>query len=269
MTNFNLALKFQLRTIYALLMREIQTRFGAKKIGFLWAILESLAHVTIFVLIKSFLGISGPDGINIILFLITGIVPFFYFRNIITRMMDALKSNKSLLSITKISFLDFFYARFLLEIFLVLITLPAIMVIGILVASNLDLYYFTGYEINNILQILTALFFLGAMGFGFGLIFSSLEVFLPATQMIVGFILRILYFTSGVIISIDRVPERFHDILYYNPIVHCMEILREGFFFEYTLRDNFMDYSYLSIVSLTSIFFGLLLINRSKSWMMK
>jgi len=270
MSNFSIALKSQARAINALFMRELQTRFGTKKIGFFWAIFESLAHVTVFALIKHFLGLSGPDGINVILFLITGIVPFFYFRNILTRMIGSLESNQNLLSITKIHFLDFFYARFLLESFLIFITLPAIMLIGIIVVSNLEIYYFTGYQVNNLMQVLSAVFYLGVLGFGFGLIVSSINVFIPSCGLVVNAVLRVTYLTSGVIFSIDsRIPYNYHDILYYNPIVHCMEILRAGFFFEYTQNEHFMDYSYLSILSLASIFIGLITINRSKAWVLK
>lgn len=175
MNNFSKALEFQYRAVYAILMREIQTRFGDKKIGFLWAIFEAIAHVIVFALIKHLLKIPGPDGINIILFLITGIVPFFYFRNIINRMASAFSANRNLLTISQISFIDFYYARTLLESVLAIITLPIIIILGITFVSNNEYYYFTGYELNSFSQILTGLVMLGLLGFGYGLIISSLS----------------------------------------------------------------------------------------------
>lgn len=264
------AINIQIRSVYALLMREFQTRFGAKKLGFLWAIFEAAAHVSVFAMIKHFLRMPGPDGINLILFLVTGIVPYFYFRNVISRMMSAFTANKSLLSIPQVSFLDFYYARFILESFLVLITLPILMLIAIIVVQHIDYYHFTGYEINNILYVLAGLSLLGLLGFGAGLIVSSISVVYEPITMITSVVLRILYFTSGVIISVDRVPYRYHDdYLYWNPIVHCMEILRTGFFPEYTPYENFLDYGYVLCLSLVLIFLGLALTYKMKSWVMR
>lgn len=269
MSNFSKAIEYQWRAIYAILMREIQTRFGEKKIGFFWAVFESLAHVVVFASLKHILKVPGPDGINIILFLITGIVPFFYFRNIVSRMGSAFESNKNLLTISQVSFLDFYYVRTLLETVLVLISLPIILILGIIFVSNSDYYYFTGYEINDILQVLLGLLMLGLLGFGYGLIISSLSVINKAINMVSAVFVRVLYFTSGVLISVDKIPYRYHYILEWNPFVHCMEILRVGFFSEYTPYDYLMDYKYVFTVALTLIFFGLILAYRTKSWVLK
>ncbi len=269
MSNFKIALEFQFRAIYAISMREFKTRFGQKKIGFLWVILESITHVSIFATLKYLIGIAGPDGINIILFLITGIIPFFYFRNTINRMVSALGSNKSLLTISNISFLDFYYARFILESFLIFITLPIVFILGLVFVFNNDFYYFTGYQVNDILTILNGIFMLGLLGFGLGLIISSLAIFSDSIQLVSSVFIRMLYFTSGVLISTDKIPYHYHYLLEWNPIVHCMEALRTGFFQEYTPQEYFLNYDYVYTTALVLIFFGLLLVSRTKSWVLR
>lgn len=270
MKNSSKVLSNQLRAIYALLMREVQTRFGAKSIGLFASLIEVIGHVFVFALIKYLLAVSGPDGINVILFLITGIVPFFYFRNIITKMSNALSANKGLLSISQISFLDFYYARFILETILVLINLPLILILANYLVLNLDLYYYKGFVIGDIVMVFEGLFYLGFLGFGYGLILSALCSLYPALQLVSSIFMRVLYFTSGILFSAsDMIPHQYHGYLYYNPIVHCMELLRAGFFMDYHPDKYFMDYSYLSFLVLILLFVGFLLTFRSKLWILR
>ena len=184
-------------------------------------------------------------------------------------MSSAFSANKNLLTISQVSFLDFFYARSLLESVLVIITLPAILVLGVLFVSNSEYYYFTGYSINDLLQILLGLLMLGLLGFGYGLIISSLATINKTINILSSVFNRLLYFTSGVLISVDRIPYRYHHILEWNPLVHCMEVLRAGFFFEYTPNGYFMDYGYVFTLAFVLTFFGFLLSFKTKSWVLR
>lgn len=263
------ALQNQISAVYALIMREILTRYGDRKLGFLWVVFEALAHIIVFAAIKYFLQISGPDGTNVILFLVTGIIPFFYFRNVISRLTSALSSNKALLTLPQISFLDFYYARFILESATALITLVTTLFVAIIFISNSEFYYFTGFEINNFLQIIQGIALLGLLGFGVGLIISAVGSVFESITMIASVWIRMLYFISGVIFSIDIIPYQYHKYLYWNPILHCMEIIRTGFFYEYTPNEQFMDAGYVVFVGLFLTFIGLLLVLKMKSWTLR
>jgi len=56
------ALRTQVRVIHALVLRETKTRYGQHKLGFVWAILEPMIMVALFVAIFSSLRNDNPGG---------------------------------------------------------------------------------------------------------------------------------------------------------------------------------------------------------------
>ena len=67
--------------IRALFLRELQTRFGQYRLGYLWIILEPIFSIGIlFVLFGTIMQKTLPN-ISYEVFLLNGIVPFFMFRS--------------------------------------------------------------------------------------------------------------------------------------------------------------------------------------------
>ena len=78
-------LQIMFDTIFALMMRELKTRFGAKKLGYFWAIIEPAAQASIMAIMFSLIGRSSLSGVPVALFLISGIMPFKFFSKQIFR----------------------------------------------------------------------------------------------------------------------------------------------------------------------------------------
>src|SRR5690606_29981181 len=104
-----------MRVQYALLMREVGSRFGKNRLGYVWALVEPMMHVAVFIGIKSVIGSLGPPGIPMALFLITGIVPFLMMRTTMTRVIAAASANRGLLAFPQIMVMDIILARAVLE----------------------------------------------------------------------------------------------------------------------------------------------------------
>ena len=260
----------QMRAIYALFMREMLTRYGDRKLGFLWSIVEPLAHVGVFWLIRYYRGFMPPDGVSLILFLVSGIIPFFYFRDVASKGPTALSSNQGLLDFPNLSISDFFVARYFLETAAGLLTFLMSIVVAFNLEPVINLTYTTSqWQINDALLVLGIFFLMGLIGFGWGLITSALKIFLPSVTIISNTIIRILYLTSGVIFSIKIIPERYYDILYYNPFVHCMEIIRGGFFQAYFPKEVFQDVNYVITFALILIFLGVILVASTKRFALR
>ena len=89
--DFVVALSNQARVVHALVIREMLTKFEERKLGFAWMILEPMLHVAMFVAIRYLLkGIETVRGQDVVPFLITGIIPYLYFRNVTSGTMKAL-----------------------------------------------------------------------------------------------------------------------------------------------------------------------------------
>ena len=96
-TSFWQALQTQGRVIYALIMRELHTRYGRDNIGYLWMILEPMMLASAVALLH--VGGSTHYGTDIrpVPFAILGYGVFIIFRGIFTRAEGALESNQPLL----------------------------------------------------------------------------------------------------------------------------------------------------------------------------
>ena len=76
-------IRFQrLRVLFALVVREMNTKFGRSYGGYIWAIAEPLGGVMLLNLAFSLTVRRPPLGTNFPLFYATGIVPFFLFTGI-------------------------------------------------------------------------------------------------------------------------------------------------------------------------------------------
>ncbi|MEO0656736.1 MAG: sugar ABC transporter permease, partial [Pseudomonadota bacterium] len=68
-----------LRSIIALMLREMATSYGRSPGGYLWAVLEPAAGIAILTLIFSFAFIGPPIGTSFPMFYATGMVPFLAY----------------------------------------------------------------------------------------------------------------------------------------------------------------------------------------------
>jgi capsular polysaccharide transport system permease protein len=102
------------------------------------------------------------------------------------------------------------------------------------------------------------------LGFGVGAIGSSLNLMLPTTARIVPILLRILFFTSGLFFSVSELPLRIQRYLFFNPILHIIELTRSGF--SSTYPASFVSLAYISGWVMAVLAIGLLLERYSRKY---
>src|SRR5690348_3090509 len=77
---FGERLRTQCRVIQALIVRETRTRFGDAKLGYGWALLEPILHITMLSAIFSLMMQGRPPiGTHFFIFYFTGLVPYLLF----------------------------------------------------------------------------------------------------------------------------------------------------------------------------------------------
>ena len=73
----------QCRVIHALIIRESRTRFGEAKLGYGWALLEPILHITMLSAVFSLMMQGRPPiGTHFFIFYFTGLVPYLMFVHI-------------------------------------------------------------------------------------------------------------------------------------------------------------------------------------------
>ena len=242
-------LKVQSRVISALMLREMKTRYGRQRLGYLWAIVEPIIFVVILAAIFSLRGRGDAWAMPLVPFLVTGIIPYLLFRDLMNVGLQAVRSNQPLLTFPQISLFDLLTGRALLEVathFLVFVVLTVVIV-------NL----ITPLRIEAPLLVLTWFLVVALLGFGLGLGLGALAaVFRTVEQLAPAVVGRPMFFISGVFFTVEMLPEGVREIALLNPLLHLIELLRSAFFIGYESIYASKPYAVFYVLAL--LCFGLL-----------
>lgn len=235
------------RIVKALILRESRTRFGRSRIGFAWAILEPLAHVAIIGTIFTLVGRTAPNGIDVFMFIITGVVPFHLFSKTATRLMGAVDGNRALLNYPVIQPIDTLLARYVLELGVYIVVFVIMASAGLMLGMEGDFH--------DPLTIICAFAAVSLVGAGFGFALCAAKSLFPVTERIVPLVNRLLFFTSGLFYALSEIPVPVADVLQWNPIIQANEIIRTGVFKSF--RSDYADPAYLFMATVIVLSAGL------------
>ncbi len=241
-----------MRTIAALLLREMSTTYGRSPGGYLWAVAEPALGLILLVVVFSTGFRTPPLGTNFAIFYATGLMPFFTFLMVSNKVGQAINFSKQLLAYPRVTFLDALLARF------VLASLTQFLVSYIILMVILSTM-----ETRTVIvlpEILSAFCMAATLGLGIGTLNAVLMAYYPIWQSVWSVITRPLVLVSGVIFLHDRVPEPYREWLSWNPLVHVVGRNRTGFYYSY--RGEYVDTVYVYQVALICGAVGLLFLGR-------
>ena len=235
------------RVIGALMLRDIQTRFGARSANYVVAILWPLGHIVMLISLYTITGRAAPVSGGAARFFATGLVPFVMFNYTSRMLMLSVLMNRPLLGLPIIKLSDVIMARALLE------TVTSFMVISIFACI---LYAFDVDIVPHDPQ--TAVFALAAtllMSLGMGFLNSVIVIMVPV--WIIGYVLIMIvfYLTSGVVFLPDQLPEKYQYILSWNPLMQSIAWFRSAFY--PGMGAHIIDRQYLLIFGLVALGLGL------------
>ncbi|MFI2812277.1 ABC transporter permease [Microbulbifer zhoushanensis] len=240
--------QIQRDVVHALLVREMKTRFGKWRLGYAWVLLEPAMHIMVLAFIFSFLGREFYPGIPTMLFMLGGIAPFLFFSHCFQKSLAAVESNRGLFNYRQLRPFDAVITRVLLEFCIYLFAMVALL--GILA------WFGVSATFNDfLLLVVVNLLFLGFC-LGLSLALCVLGERYPEVSKFASIVPRPLYFMSGVFFSLEQIPEEYHPYLSWNPLLHVIELTREGLFASY--HGMFANLPYLAFSSVAMLAFGLL-----------
>ncbi|MDR2377705.1 MAG: ABC transporter permease, partial [Puniceicoccales bacterium] len=202
---------------YLLLLREVKTRFGRLKLGWVWIFLEPLLHTILLVAIRSLWSHRPilPDVPNTV-YMLNSLIPWFLFRDISTRCTTAIAANKGLFVFSRIRPWDTVSARFIIEVFLSCFVYFSLM---------LGLWWFWDIVVfpTRIAEWFLSLFLLALLGLGLDGILASVALYFPEISKIKEVLFSLLYFTSGLFFVPSQMPPSAQFIFRWNPIALGIE----------------------------------------------
>jgi len=232
----------QLEVVHALVLRETRTRFGAYQLGYLWALLEPILAITTFYILFRLGNREPPYEMDLIGFIGTGVVPYTLFASTAARVTESINGNKALLFYPRVNVLDLVMARTLLEwvtyswVFIAIMTTNAI--------------YSKHLAVDEPLYVMGGLVLASLLGASVGLIFCGLSQLSNAVERARGPMMRPLFWISGIFFAADALPSSARHALLHNPVLHCVELVRGGWFPQYPADNAKPSYVLLWILGL-------------------
>lgn len=241
-----------LRAIGALVLREMSTSYGRSPGGYLWALLEPLAGIALMTVVFSALLRTPPLGNNFAIFYATGTLPFTLFNSMHNKIAQSLSYSRPLLAYPTVTYLDAILARFILNVM-------TQFMVAYLVFSGMLLVFETRTTLD--LPVIIEAFGLTALlALGLGTLncyfFTRFEVWRFAWSIM----MRPMFIISGIFFLFENMPQQYQPYLLWNPMLHLISLTRRGFYANYDAI--YVSKTYVLVVALTSLAFGLVLVRR-------
>ncbi len=229
------ALGNQGAVIYALLVSGIRSHYKTSRLGYLWELFDPLMQILIWFALFVFL--RAPRTIydmNSFLFLGTGIVGFFFFRRVAQDTQTNERRQSAFTKVPTVRRIDLLLAGGLAES--VIMTLVATILWTSIVLAG------WGFAPDNLLGVIAVCGCLAALGFGFGCFNSAAVLFVPVYDKLLPIIFRVLFFTSGALFPVERLPPEISGLLQWNPVYQGVDMIRSAWSFTYTTRTSSHEY---------------------------
>ncbi|MDS0846276.1 ABC transporter permease [Burkholderia cenocepacia] len=214
--------EIQRQVIFALLMREIITRYGRHNFGFLWLFLEPMMFTSGVTIVWSLGHFTHGSNLPIAGFAVTGYSSLLVWRNSGNRCSKAIEPNLSLLYHRNVRVLDVFLSRLILETAGATASLSLL----ILIFTALGLATFPADLLTMTTGWLLQCWFAFAIGLTIGAASERSEVF----ERVWHTATYLLFPFSGAVFMVDWLPKAVHPYILVLPMVHGAEMIRHGYF---------------------------------------
>lgn len=242
------------RSIIALMLREMSTRYGKSPGGYIWAIVEPVGALVLMSFVFSLLLRSPSLGNSFLLFYTTGYLPFLLYSLTMTTVMGALNFSKPLLMYPAVNWLDAILARFFLN------ALTSIAIGCVVLFSILE--FTDATAVLEFRYIITAMALAALLGLSHGTLNCALVGLFPVYASIWGIATRPLLIAAGVFFLYEDLSPTIQSILDWTPWIHFTAMFRQGVYPTYA--PDFISVPMVLIWSMVPLMFGLLLLRRHR-----
>lgn len=248
-----------LSVLFALMLREMATRYGRSWGGYAWAVIEPVAMIALLSIVFSFYFVTPPLGESFVLFYATGLIPFLAFSEVANQSGSALTQNRTLIYFPPVTPLDTILARFALSC-------ATLIVISIIVFLGTLLFSGQGFDID-IQYLVNAMLASVVLGLGVGTLNALLFAYFPVWRVIWTILNRPLFLISGIFFLFDTLPNNTQGVLWWNPLVHIIGLARKGFYPSYD--GNYVTISFAYAIGITTFIIGAALMVRNRSFIVE
>ena len=210
------------RVIAALMLREMVTRYGRARAGYLWAVLEPAAFIALLSVLFTQIAHRPPLGHSFALFYASGYVAFHWVFDISSVTARSVHVNRPLLAFPAVRPLDTVLARFLLQ------ALTGLAVAAVIFGAVIAVFA-PGTRVDPG-PLLGAWALASALGLGIGVVNCWLFALSKSWELAWGVLSRPVFLISCVFFTFASLPGFAREALWWNPVVHVVGLVRTGFY---------------------------------------
>jgi ABC-type polysaccharide/polyol phosphate export permease len=224
MKNILLKAKRYQKLVWELSRNDFRKRYLGSYLGITWAFIQPTIQILIFWFVFQVGFKSVPvDDFPFILWLICGMIPWFFFSDSVLSSSNSIIENMYLVKkvVFRIEVLPIIkiYSSFYVHFFFVLFLISMFMIYG----YSPSIYYLQipYFVIGTLLLVL-----------GLGWLTSSLVVFLKDVGQVIAMLMQFGFWLTPIFYSLRIVPEKYHFILKLNPMYYVVEGYRDTFIYK-------------------------------------
>jgi len=212
--------------LLTLVQRDLRVRYARSWLGYLWTIIDPLAMAMIYFLVFAVIFQRGDAGHKpYFLFLLLGLLPWQWFNASVNETARALVAEAKLVRSTNLP-RELWVIRVVIakgiEFLLSLPVLFAFVVVYVVMGEATLNWRLILFPLALALQFL--------LQTGIGLLLAPATVLADDTIRVVRIALRMLFYGTPIIYSLDFAPDWVQTVLWFNPLSGILELYRAGFF---------------------------------------
>ena len=242
--------------VWQFALDDFKTKYAGSVLGALWAFLQPMITIVLYWFIFQLGFKSQPvDDFPFILWLMTGLVPWFFLSEAVVNATASLDD----------------YSYLVKKILFHINILPLAKIISVLfvqfalIIFVLVCFFIGGYIPSpSYLQIPIYLVYMLILATGISYITATLYVFFKDVLQVVSIVTQIIFWLSPIVWPFENMPDAVRNILIFNPVYYVITGFRNAFVYRKWGGYGIGMTLYYWCVALLLLWGGLKLFNRCK-----
>lgn len=233
---------------YIFTWRDIKVKYKQTTLGILWAVLQPLSLLLLFVLVFSKGLRFQPVDLPYPIFILSGLILWNLFYSSVSTASESILQHGDMIK-------KIYFPRLIIPVSSVLAACFDFF-IGLLVFLVFCFIYKSKPDLT-ILYLFPAAFFLTVVAaLGTGIFFSALTIRYRDFRYVIPFTLQFLFFATQVVYALDGLKQAvFKNLLALNPLNGAIEILRGSFTGRFDTTVIFISLAATLFISFTGFYF--------------
>ena len=250
------------KLIKRLAINDFKKRYAGSYMGIVWALAQPVVTVIMYYIVFDIVfksrsqAVSGGVEVPYVLFLTSGLVPWFFFTEALTNGTTSLLEYNYLVKkvLFKISILPII--KIIAAMFIHVFFIGVLMIIACVYGYYPNIYwlqiiYYMGCEFILVLSLSYAT--------------CAIVVFFRDLLQIISIVLQLFQWATPILWNIDIVPDKYQWIVKLNPMVYIVEGFRNSIYGDTWFFEHFYSSTYFWIFVVAAFCLGALIFKRSKT----